>query len=306
MEERLVDSELKDLLRGLDFDIRAESFFAHISDDSEVFYKFQNFFDRNYSRDIIDIKEPLDNDSGVYYAFLSRLGLYDIFPEIFFHDQRNRQGASNMASDYKKRKKEEKLARIFFEPIENELFQFFLDTEKHENEIISALGDREFLGILNKIWDIDDSLPYRELSKVIKFLPFTHKISGDISAITYILEHIFNNKIEVTEEPVILDTDVMDETDLFLGNNFALKAPKTTYLKKYIFTLIEIKDIENIREYFNTGKINKVLSLFLESTMSYDSEYEIRFSIMPEKQEFVLDSKPYTGRINISTTLAQE
>jgi hypothetical protein len=306
MNKRLIDSELKEMLKALNFDIKAESFFSYFSDsNATIQYEFQDFFTRGYSNDIVDIKVAEDDNSNVHYAFLSRLNFYDIFPEIFFHNNEGSPGVKNMVSNYKKRKKEEKYARKFFQPIENELFNFSLDVEKHEQEVISSLGEREFLMILNKIWDIDRSLPYKEMVKVIKFLPFMHKISGDVEAITYILEHVFNITIEVTEEPIIIENKLNNhKTELLLGNTFALEAPKTTYLKKYIFTLVDVKDITNIHEYFSDGKVNKILSLFLNYTMPLESEFEIRFLIPKEEQLFVLDDQPHTGRINISTTLA--
>ncbi len=304
MNKRLIDSELKGLLKSLNFDVKAESFFSYFSNGEKIQYKFQNFFHRGYSNDVIDIKIAEDDNLKVHYAYLSRLNFYDIFPEIFFHNQVGSAGFKNMVANYKRRKEEEKQARKFFQPIENELFNISLDVEKHEQDVISTLGEEEFLLILNKIWDIDRSLPVEEMAKVIKFLPFMHKISGDVNAITYILEHVFNIKINVTEEPVILKSDVYKEkTDLLLGNSFALEAPKTTFLKKYIFTLIDVRNLNNIQEYFSEGKVNKILSLFLNYTMPFESEFEIRFSIPEEEELFVLDDEPHTGRIGISTTL---
>ena len=303
MNERLIDSELKVLLNTLDFDIKAESFFSYFKDDKELYFKFYNFFDRSYSNDIFDIKEPIDTDGKLQYAFLSRLGMYNIFPEAFFHNQKRKLGSENMVSEYKERKKQEKQARKFFEPLEDELFNYFLEIEKQEKEILKDLGEKEFLFMLQDIWDIDKGLPAKEMAKVIKFLPFMHKVSGDLDAITYMLEYIFNNKISVTVEPVLIEVDSNENEDLLLGNSFALTPLKTTFLKKYIFTLEEIEDLDNIHEYFNDGKMNKILSLALNYTLPFESDHEIRFTIHQNKRVFVLDDKPYSGRIGISTTL---
>ena len=306
MKKKLIDSNLKEVLNNIDFDIKAETFFSNFLDDYKIHFYFQDFFERGFSNDIKEIKTDKETASKTHYAYLSRLSFYDIFPEIIFHNNAtNSFNVKEMIGSYKERKKEELFAKKFFQPLENELFNCFLDVEEQENEIISALGEREFLVLLNKIWDIDQSLPFEIMSKVFKFIPFIHKISGDIKSITYILEYIFNIKITVVEKPVLIeDKNTQEKKELFLGNNFALKASNTTYLKKYIFTFNNIKNLKHINEYFSDGKIYKIACLFLKYTIPLENEFEIDFTIPLSKREFILNDNPYTGRMNISTTLA--
>ncbi len=304
MQKNLIDSDLKKELESLDFDIRAEAFFVNFLKDYNIHYKFQDFFERGYSKDIKDIKASNGAISKTHYAYLTKLGFYDIFPEIIFHTSNNANYTQEMVNHYKERKKQEVFAKDFFQPLENELFSYSLDTEKQETDITSALGDREFLILLNRIWNIDQSLPYDMMAKVFKFIPFIHKISGNIEAIRYMLENIFNENISITETPVHINDTSLEDNELRLGDNFALKSSNITYLKKYTFTINNIKKLNSITEYFNNGKINKIISLFLNFTIPFENDFEITFTIPPSKQMFVLDDKPYTGRINISTKLA--
>ncbi len=304
MQKKLIDSDLKKELDSLDFDIKAEAFFINFLEEYNIQYKFQDFFERGFGKDIKDIKTTNGSISKTHYAYLTKLGFYDIFPEIIFHSSNGTSHTQEMVEHYKERKKQEAYAKDFFQPLENELFNYLLDTEKQETDITSALGDREFLILLNKIWDIDQSLPYDMLSKVYKFIPFIHKISGDIEAIGYMLEHIFNEKVTITETPLFINDTSTGNEELRLGDNFALKASNVTYLKKYIFTINNIKRLNNITDYFDNGKINKIISLFLNFTIPLENDFEINFTIAPSKQAFVLDNKPYTGRMNISTKLA--
>jgi len=304
MQKKLIDSDLKKELNSLDFDIKAEAFFINFLEDYNIQYKFQDFFERGYNKDIKDIKTYNGAISKTHYAYLTKLGFYDIFPEIIFHSSNNATYTQEMVNHYKERKKQEAYAKDFFQPLENELFNYLLDTEKQEADITSALGDREFLVLLNKIWDIDENLPYDLMAKVFKFIPFIHKISGNIEAISYMLEHIFNEKITITETPLYINDTSAVDNELRLGDNFALKASNITYLKKYIFTINNIKKLNNITDYFDNGRINKIISLFLNFTIPFENDFEINFTISPSKQAFVLDDKPYTGRMSISTKLA--
>jgi len=304
MQQKPINNDLKEELNNLDFDIKAETFFINFLDDYKIHYKFQDFFERGYGKDIKDIKTSNGAISKTHYAYLTKLSFYDIFPEIIFHTSNSTGHTQEMVDHYKERKKQEAYAKDFFQPLENELFNYLLDTEKQETEITSALGDREFLILLNKIWDIDQSLPYDIMAKVFKFIPFIHKISGNIKAIAYMLEHIFNEKITITETPVYINDTTVVDNELRLGDNFALKALNVTYLKKYIFTINNIKNLNSITDYFENGKINKIISLFLNYTIPFENDFEILFTIAPSKQAFVLDDKPYTGRVNISTKLA--
>ncbi len=304
MQKKLIDSELKEELNSLDFDIKAEAFFINFLEDYNIHYKFKDYFERGYSKDIKDIQTSKNSIPKTHYAYLTRLGFYDIFPEVLFHTSNSAGYTQEMVENYKERKKEEAYAKDFFQPLENELFTYLLDSEKQEATITSALGDREFLILLRDIWDIDRRLPYQIMVKVYKFIPFIHKISGDINAITYMLEHIFDDKIILTEKPLYINNTSSDESELRLGDNFALKAPNITYLKKYIFTFTNIKKINQITEYFDNGKIHKIISLFLNYTIPFENDFEIEFTIAKSKQTFVLDNKPYSGRMNISTKLA--
>jgi len=303
-QKKILDSELKEELNHLDFDIKAETFFTNFLEDYNIHFKFQDFFERGYSRDIKDIKKNDGVVSKTHYAYLTKMGFYDIFPEIIFHNSNSAVYTQEMVNNYKERKKQEAYAKDFFQPLENELFQYLLDVEKQEKEITSDLGEREFLVLLHKIWDIDKTLPYETMAKVFKFIPFIHKISGNIGAIVYILEHIFNEKILVSEASVYIDDDKAENEELRLGDNFALKASNITYLKKYIFTIDNIKRLNNITDYFDGGKMNKIIRLFLNYTIPFENDFEINFTIAPSKQTFILNDKPYTGRMNISTKLA--
>ncbi len=304
MQKELIDSKLKQEFNNLDFDIKAEAFFVNFIKDFNVQFSFNNYFERGYGKEINDIKTNKYGIGNTHYASLTKLGFYDVFPENIFHIQNNTASSVEMVHQYKVRKKEEVLARNFFQPLENELFQYLLENEQQEAEIIGNLGGDEFLKLLHKIWNIDPNLPPEIMAKVLKFIPFIHKISGNIEAITYLLKHIFNENITLKVTPLYIKDNHNNYNELKLGDNFALKASDITFLKKYIFTFNNIKKLNSITDYFENGKIYKIIALFLKFTLPFESDFEIKFTISQKKQLFVLDDKPYTGRMNISTRLA--
>ena len=116
------------------FDLKAEVLFgallkSHV-DDLNITINPKGLFYRKFSKDKMSInRDVLDTD--VLNLDISRDGFYDVLPESISHNYRNTDLYSNPVEEFKTRKKEEKDARNFFNPIENELFRFRYAIEKN-------------------------------------------------------------------------------------------------------------------------------------------------------------------------------
>ena len=305
MPKNYSDKELQQNLYDLDFDLKAETFAAFLPNSIKVEYDFVDYFDRRLRNDITGIKEDVNAPVEAYKVNLSRRSFYNIFPERFFHaTYGSTPFIENMMTDYRNRKKEEEKTRKFFRPFENEFFEHRITTEKEENKIFQSLSGNELVAFLADIWKIDRSFPKKMAAKVLKSIPFMHKISGDIPMIQEVLQTIIGEEIVLTKEALVLEESVLiDTSPKYLGVNFATSMNKNTYLPKYIFTVNRISHPNNIENYLSNGNITEIMIFFLNYTLPFEADFEVNFTLAENKQPFVITDEVYTGRLGISTTI---
>ncbi len=294
--------EIKDHLKDLKFDIKAETFASGIEKFSEVTFNYSDYFKRRYSLDVSGVK--LDDYKENIIIELSRRGFYDIFPERFFHKTSGSTPFVNeMVSAYKNRKVEQDYAKSFFKPLEEEFFLHRVEVETEEDCIFEALGNEELLYFLSDLWDINRDIPQSMSGKILKAMPFMHKIAGNLPLIKKVLETITQEKLIITKNYTsIPDTD-MHTQPLQLGVNLATATSGKTYLPKYTFTIDNIKKPENIHDYLPQGNIILAVQYFLNHTMPFESDFEIDFTLPENKQNFTLSDAVFAGRLGISSTI---
>ncbi len=299
------DKELQQHLYDLDFDLKAETFAAFLPNSIKIVYDFVDYFDRRLRSDITGIKEDTDKIAETYRVNLSRRSFYNIFPERFFHaTYGSTPFIENMMTDYRNRKKEEEKTRKFFRPIENEFFEHRITSEKEENKIFKSLSGDELVSFLTGIWDVDKTFPKKMAAKLLKAIPFMHKISGDIPMIAKVLETIIGEEITLSQGTLTLDESVLlDTSPKYLGVNFATSMNQQTFLPKYTFIVNRISNPNNIENYLSDGNITGIMNFFLNYTLPFEADFEVAFTLAENQQPFMLTEEVYTGRLGISTTI---
>ena len=101
-----------------------------------------------------------------------------------------------------------------------------------------------------------------------------------------------------------LDTSkTNDGSPMQLGVNLATEASTKTFLPKYIFTLDKVRDPGHIEKYLPKGSVISVATFFLEHTLPFECNFELNFTVVDKKQEFVMSDAVYAGRLGISATI---
>ena len=305
MVEKYADKEIQEYLYGLGFDLKAESFSSFVPNSFILSYNFKDYFDRRIRQDITGIKKDKDTQKEKYEITLSRRSFYNIFPERFFHNAfSSASQVANMSTDYKTRKKEEAKARSFFAPLENEFFAHRITNEKEENRIFESLSSDELVTFLGSIWNTNSRFPKKMAARLLKSIPFIHKISGNLPKIIMVLETILNETVTSTTENLIMpESPWSDNEPQYLGVNFATSMSCKTYLPKYIISVGPIQDPDTIEDYLPEGRIAGVIEFFLNYTLPFESDFQINFCIAQNKQHFRINEENYTGRLGISTTI---
>jgi len=304
MAKKYKPENLKNEVLGLGFDLRAETFGAYLQDEIPLSFAFTDFFKRRFSHDITDIG-TLEKSYKKIEVNLSRRGFYNIFPERFFHSTYSSTPfVETMVQDYKNRKIEETHARKFFKPLEEEFFIQKIASEQEESAIFKSLGSPDLVSFLTNLWNMDPKFPKKMATKILKTIPFMHKIAGDLPLLTRILESIIQEDIKVDKDYATVSGTALSEGEpLMLGVNLATSGNGKTYLPKYTFTLHEINEPEKIENYLPNGSIASVVDFFLEHTLPFESDFEVNFTLKKNKREFVMSETPYAGRLGISSII---
>ena len=102
-----------------------------------IFFKNLSLFHRFVSREIDNYSwdTTVENEPDQLVFELNKEGLYDMLPEAVVHDQGNRKKGDTSHDDFKEQRRQEKNARKFFSPIENEFARRILYFDLIEKEL---------------------------------------------------------------------------------------------------------------------------------------------------------------------------
>ncbi|WP_162903008.1 hypothetical protein [Taibaiella koreensis] len=191
--------------------LRAEALCAELMENGvsfdEIVIRMAGAFRKSYRNDIERV-EALKDANNRLAIEINRDGLYDRLPEGLFHQTRggsNTGTLSAMTGEYRRYRDEEKLARKFFQPVEQELFRYAVLTETEERKLqfgmLSGKLDKEFY----RFWNIDPQLPEAPAAVLVLIMPWIRQIKGDLrltaSALAMMLDRPVSGASRIVNEP---------------------------------------------------------------------------------------------------------
>ncbi len=194
----------------------------------------QSNFKKSYHGDIESISEIISERSfrEELQVTTNRNGIYDRLPEGLFHQPLGHSKVSSAASmkeEHRRYRNEEKEARKFFQPYDQEFFRYHLLVEQAEQ----AMSINLLRGNVNEtwmhFWDLPDKLPMEASDAFVRILPWCFLISGDLDLTANALQFIFGKSVSVN---VYWQNEHYSDIAPFkLGN--ALLSDNTVLGKKY-------------------------------------------------------------------------
>lgn len=292
-----------DYINELVYDLNAEYLISCLINEElkqdDIWVFFDGDFKRKWSKDI-DFAgiENLDNNNNVLALHLNRAGIYDSLPEFLFHSFSKETNASGkeMAKESMRLKAEEKKVRLFFNPIENELFFQKVSLALKENEIYNSLFVDLLNGLIPGFWKIDDKIPSEYILKLVKILPFAHRFIGEYKLTAQSLEYIIGEKVTIkfnndtTED--IKPEDKMNKIVLgnnYLGHNTIIGENVSGLIGKLIFMIGPLQTTD-IRDYFKDGPVGRLLKCFFGYFIPVECDVEIKLIVQEEQNKCILGS----------------
>lgn len=192
----------------LPVDLKAETVVAALIAgglDTRMFLAaFEGQLQRNWSDDIGAVSaETLETGDKVLLLRLNRDGIYDMLPELLFHDKLDKDcgSAAEMARDSMQLRKEEKQSRAFFQPFENAIFSEGVYLALREQQLFSAIFSNGIMGLLPGFWNIPEGLPAGYTAGLVKLIPFASRIAGNLTLTAECLSYLLKEEVSADSLP---------------------------------------------------------------------------------------------------------
>lgn len=293
------------------FDLRVEllleSLLENNIDDFNIILNSKGLFYRKFSKDKMHIANDSINKELLNIE-ISRDGFYDVLPESISHNFRNNNHNNDVVAEFKARRREEKEARNFFNPLENEFFRFRHAIEKKEADFFSSLSANGIVDIIKTILVFKENIPDELVVKMFyAILQQKDNANQSIDSIVKTLTQILEEKITYKTENIKLESlvdNVEKSNDFIMGINTTLESNEEIYLKKYIFTIGPLKNSESLNYYFKNEVMDSFLNNFFNLFLPFHVQYAFELILNKEDELFSMDdNKQYKSRLGISTLL---
>ncbi|VXB92888.1 conserved hypothetical protein [Flavobacterium sp. 9AF] len=292
------------------FDLKAEllldSLLKNKVDDLNIVIKPNGIFYRKFSKDRMSINRDLI-DTDLLNIEISRDGFYDVLPESISHNYRNSTSYSDPVEEFKTRKKEEKEARNFFNPIENELFRFRHLIEASEDTFFSNLNANGVVDIIKTILVFKEDIPDKLIVKMFyALLQLKDNTTQNLNEVVSILEQIINEKVSYDTSYIKLENvndNVGNNDDLIMGITTTLESSERIFLKKYNFTIGPLKKSKDLSKYFQNQEMESFLNNFFNLFLPFHVQYSFEVILNKKDQTFSMGEQEYKSRLGISTIL---
>ncbi len=281
--------------------LKAEVIVSEVQENSksEIDFLIRNnsTFSRSYRRDVLNI-EKLEEENTLLLN-LSRNGIYDSLPEGVFHSKRENEKGRSYTAKRKKYKEEEKSARTFFSPIENEFFFQRLKIEKKERDLLEnfySLKD----DLLTDFWKINKAIPKAYILKLVKLLPYSYKIAGNLELTRLSLEKILNVDVQFNKK-LESEVSLKNQERNQLGVDFVTQSKSSTIFQPFLEVIIGPIKEKQIDEYIKKDGILKFVNVFYDYFIPLELDVITKF-LVDKKEGFVL-SKEQGPTMGISTII---
>lgn len=183
--------------------LKAEALCAELMENGvsfdELVIRHAGAFRKSYRNDVEQVSEARDG-SGQLIIEVNRDGFYDKLPEGLFHQTRggsNTSGLNAMLGEHRRFREEERQARRFFQPLEQECFRYAVAAEQEERKLRSGMLNGNLHRDFYRFWNIDPALPAKPASILVLVMPWIRQIKGDMQLTAKALSMALAKPVEV-------------------------------------------------------------------------------------------------------------
>ncbi len=295
--------QISQRISNLPFDLKAETIIAALIAgglDTRMFLAaYEGQLQRNWSDDIASVGvETLETGDKVLLFRLNRDGIYDMLPELLFHNKIDKDcgTASEMARDSMQLRKEEKQSRTFFQPFENAIFAEGVYLALQENQLFTSIFTHGIMGLIPGFWNIPEGLPSGYSGSLVKLIPFASRIVGNLDLTAECLAYILKEKVSVdslpchyqtAQDPLLQDCGILG--DSILGVDSVCGSLVNGAIARVLFTIGPIQNPQT-DQFLKNGTLDRFLDCFYGFFVPAELDLETSYTFEPSDSLFVLSS----------------
>ena len=272
--------------------LRAESFCAEMIASgfsfNEILLKSESNFKKSFRNEIENVSINYNEDTLAYEMemVINRDGIYDRLPEGIFHQTKGNSKTLTtiqMTEEYRRFRDEEKMARKFFQPLEQEFFRYSTMVEQEELNLAFGILNGTLKNELFSFWGIPNGLPDLPVRKLVQIMPWLKRIKGNIEQTAKALELILNKPVSYKEsctkqhkiagKPFGLGLGELG-VDTVAGSSFWEPSPC------WVFFIEDIKKKE-IESYRPDSPYGKLLTHFEEIFIPLQIDIIFEYAVLP-------------------------
>jgi len=304
-------------LKDRNLDVKPEALLANalrhgLVKIEDIFIRPVSTFQRSYARDLFAVeKRERKQGNSYYYVDINREGLYDTLPEGLFHQTLKKDAqidTETAVEELELHRQEEKAARKFFLPLEQEFYRLQLLAEWQESQLmLSSLNRQQYSALIN-LWGLPKTLSDYQALMMLHIIPLLHRIVGDYETTSNLLSLVMENTIRV----VASQATTQETNEVELPSLGAFELGRDSILGNYIedyhphYQLI-VGPIEKkyITGYLSAGKKRKTLLRLCAYFLPCQSDISVKIEITPrEEAGFLLHGEePGEGYLGYTTQL---
>ncbi len=271
--------------------LKAETVLAELMSngiaETELKLHFESSFKKVFRTDINKISYNHFNDDvqrGSLEVYVNRDSLYDLLPEGVFHQPLAATAGANLSSmiaDSRRLKKEEKMARQFFAPFDQQFLLFSTLVEQEERYWLKNIEAGNFTKDPYTFWDIPSTIPYPVATTLSAILPWAYLIKGNQPYIAKALEMVLQKKVSIhtiTQLYQPASTAPRAIEDMYLGEDAVLGYG---YFDETIIWKITIHNISGaeMQEYIPGGKMGNLITYINDIFLPVEIEAQFEFEL---------------------------
>ncbi len=311
----LPKKELKELPVQLKLDLYVEVVISALIgegklDPKKLYIKPRGTFKRSYQSELDQVEVLENRKAGEQSVFFSihREGLYDMLPEGLFHKnliKTKHIDTEESVQELKMHQEEEKHARHFFLPLEQEFYQQRIQIEIEEQK--SLVGVSEFIinELIANFWKINFPLEHDQALCLAYMLPMMHRIVGNFELTARSLEIILQAPVRLNtrnprDEKILLGKNKVGYFSL--GENFILGDVLSKEVNDLTLAIGPISG-EELLYFLPGGKKQALLDLLAGYFIPAEIDWETELLVNTEEEKFELATGPEMGLLNYTTVI---
>jgi hypothetical protein len=263
------------------------------------FFRNQSTFKRPVSRDIEEIfwnNGEYDQGSDFLVFDLNREGIYDMLPEAMVHAQNRKRKMGEAA--YKvglELRKQERDARKFFSPLENEFHHRSFKLDVVERELLKNNNPRRNREFFNYFFEDSSALNDQQLLVLLHILPLSQKIRGNANLIGLTLSRILGFRVIISQQwtirTYVLPPGVAPTLgDGKLGTDTVLNDLASVVVRRFDVGIMDVPAKE-YKDFSGKGKHLNVLNFILPYFFPANTEYQIVLNPRKADEAFTLSNE---------------